>query len=320
MLIGPGRQATLDRFQASLQAENARFEASVLQIRNKATHEFDEIWSQTQAHIHQSDAFFHASHGVILLFLQKTKNKIDHELSQHADLFIIDKILEGLDNPRQFSLEHVSEQLNDGAFVRAPAELYDHLSQHPLKYFRGNTHSHKTNSPAICIDSKFFPGACYLIGRYNDSEGNPYTWIQCEASKVTLAPTHYDPYTIIQWLYHIVCHLLDYMKYKLSGKNIGPGGKSVHTETKDPIDLRTLCPGNKRKYVDSAEVDSAENKRLDHQDAGWTRGSYRHFFRSRSQCDAPLAALENGEQTACGPEATPPARHTPGTPGNGATS
>ncbi len=57
-----------------------------------------------------------------------------------------------------------------------------------------------------------------LFGVTEDAEGRKRTWVQFEKHNT-------------KNLLNIILHLIDYLKYRITGKNIGPFGSSEHTES-----------------------------------------------------------------------------------------
>lgn len=68
-----------------------------------------------------------------------------------------------------------------------------------------------------------------LFGVTEDEKGNKKTWIQFEKHNT-------------KTLLNLILHLIDYIKYKFTGKNIGPFGSSEHTDS-NPLVLSPK-PGN----------------------------------------------------------------------------
>lgn len=67
-----------------------------------------------------------------------------------------------------------------------------------------------------------------LFGVTEDAEGRKRTWMQFEKHNT-------------KNLLNIILHLIDYIKYRITGKNIGPFGSSEHTDS-NPL-IVTKGPG-----------------------------------------------------------------------------
>ncbi|MFJ1269403.1 hypothetical protein ACD661_12625 [Legionella lytica] len=66
-----------------------------------------------------------------------------------------------------------------------------------------------------------------LFGVKEDSEGRKRTWMQFEK---------HDTKNLL----NIILHLIDYIKYRITGKNIGPFGSSEHTDSNPLVVTRGM--------------------------------------------------------------------------------
>lgn len=115
-------------------------------------------------------------------------------------------------------LEHILK----GAHVRLDdnGEMYEKwVSELHKKNERVS--SHKSNTQQYGIQGPFIKEL--LFSRTNDQEGNKYTWFQLENHPVSMG--------------HIIRHMIDYFKYKITQENQGPFGSSPFTDSA-PIILK----------------------------------------------------------------------------------
>jgi hypothetical protein len=69
-----------------------------------------------------------------------------------------------------------------------------------------------------------------LIGKAKKDKDSVFTWLQLEKHKVDFSNR------LIRGIRLIVFHLLDFLKYRWTGKNVSPCGLSEYTE-KNPIKI-----------------------------------------------------------------------------------
>lgn len=85
--------------------------------------------------------------------------------------------------------------------------------------------SHKSVDEQFSIGGPFLKEA--LFGTKKDELGNKCTWLQLESHSTDL--------------WHLLAHLISYIIYKFTGKNVGPYGRSKYVE-KSPLELRGKKP------------------------------------------------------------------------------
>ncbi len=102
-----------------------------------------------------------------------------------------------------------------------------------LHWYMERHSSHKSTNQQVGLNGKIL--GHILIGTRTDPQsGQSYTWVQLENNPSgTLRQLILSP---VRFLLQSLLHLLDYIKYKVSGKNIGPHGRSDYTE-KNPLKL-----------------------------------------------------------------------------------
>lgn len=111
------------------------------------------------------------------------------------------------------------QEILKGAHVRVPddGDLYEQLRKNPKAIPRRS--SHPSVGQQYAIRGNFLSE--HLFGQV-DVEQQRYSWFQLENHPMSFG--------------HAIRHMLDYLKYKATGKQQGPHGSSIHTD-KNPIIL-----------------------------------------------------------------------------------
>jgi hypothetical protein len=100
--------------------------------------------------------------------------------------------------------------------VRDGGILYEQLKKNSNARVRYS--SHPSTGPQYAIRGNFLSE--HLFGQHLDELGR-YSWFQLENHPMTFG--------------HWIRHMIDYVKYKATGKNQGPHGSSIHTDRKPII-------------------------------------------------------------------------------------
>ncbi len=119
--------------------------------------------------------------------------------------------------------ERMAEFLKGGQiiFPDEGAELYGKWSKFPKNLIsRKGTSSHKSEDEQFAVRGPFVKEA--LFGTRKGADGKKHNWLQLESHPTGLR--------------HLLGHLVSYVIYKITGKNIGPYGRSKYTEA-NPIKL-----------------------------------------------------------------------------------
>lgn len=140
-------------------------------------------------------------------------------------LMIIGKLRIEYGKDYQFTQAAIEEALKGGHFkFHDNGGLYEELVANFQQTLKNRWSSHDS-----CVPQYSFSGPVIsevLMGVSVDADGNRRTWIQFEKHNMR---------TIVG----LIMHLIDYLHYKLIGKNIGPYGTSEYTENK-PFVIRPL--------------------------------------------------------------------------------
>lgn len=150
------------------------------------------------------------------LFIEENEALFCSEAEINFLLMIIGKLRVEYGKDYKFTEEALEEALKGGHLkFHDQGDLYEKLVAHLQPTLKTRRSSHDS-----CEQQYSFSGPVIsevLIGVSRDKEGNKRTWIQFEKHNMR---------TIIG----LIMHLIDYLQYKLLGKNIGPYGKSEYTE------------------------------------------------------------------------------------------
>lgn len=95
--------------------------------------------------------------------------------------------------------------------------------------FKSRFSSHQSDSYQYAVSGEFLSEA--LFGTRMDENKQGITWIQLENSPVApLGKWIESPSSFFIELHSLAVHMLDFLDYRINGKNIGPYGKSQYTE------------------------------------------------------------------------------------------
>ncbi|CAL7961036.1 hypothetical protein GAMM_10053 [Gammaproteobacteria bacterium] len=115
---------------------------------------------------------------------------------------------------------------------------------------RKGASSHQSEDEQFAVRGPFVKEA--LFGTRKDAAGNKHTWLQLESHPTGLR--------------YLLGHLLSYVIYKITGKNIGPYGRSEYTE-KAPLNLNKTpaleSPGITKGQTESTHVNLNEKSALE---------------------------------------------------------
>ncbi|CAM4469384.1 MAG: hypothetical protein LEGION0403_FIIPPAGN_00268 [Legionella sp.] len=113
--------------------------------------------------------------------------------------------------------EVLQEMLNGGHLnLEDDGKLYDELVKHFNSSISKRISSHHSIAQQYSLSYPISKEV--LFGVTEDSEGRKRTWMQFEKHNT-------------KNLLNIILHLIDYIKYRITGKNIGPFGSSEHTDS-----------------------------------------------------------------------------------------
>ncbi len=134
--------------------------------------------------------------------------------------------------------DHASEVLKGGhVMIKDEGKLYDALVEKGIVKERHSSH-HNANKVEGKRDVSLQGGEIFkefLVGKTKDGK----TWFQLEAHSMG-------------GIKNFIGHMIDYIKYKISGKNVGQYGLSAHIDS-NPIEVtknqaREKMAGVKEKY------------------------------------------------------------------------
>jgi hypothetical protein len=132
-----------------------------------------------------------------------------------------------------------SSEIMYGAHViiKDKGRLYDRLKEKGIVTERYSSH-HNKNKPEGVKDISIQGGEIFrefLVGKTKDGK----TWFQVEAHS-------------IGGLKNFIAHLIDYIQYKITGKNVGQYGFSKHVDS-NPIDVNIKKPNLVKKLLTKVE-------------------------------------------------------------------
>ena len=121
-----------------------------------------------------------------------------------------------MNDRKQIITTKIADFLKGGQIVFDDnAELYGKWSNFTKnRVSRKGTSSHQSEDEQFAVRGPFVKEA--LFGTRNDVTGKKHTWLQLESHPTGLR--------------YILGHLLSYVIYKITGKNVGPYGRSEYTE------------------------------------------------------------------------------------------
>lgn len=160
------------------------------------------------------------------------KKSIEHGSHQDTSyseinfiLMLISKLRLDFNKDENSTSNTLEEMLKGGHLkLNDHGEFYHEL----LTEFRCTLHKRKSSHQST-VQQYSFSGPVLkevLLGVSEDQSGEKSTWIQFE---------RHHTKTIIDFILHV----FDYIKYLLTGKNIGPYGSSNHTEN-NPMIIRKI--------------------------------------------------------------------------------
>lgn len=133
-------------------------------------------------------------------------------------------------------------------FIDNNGDTYDnwikYFQEKDSKHFKGRSSSHKSEGQQYSLEGNLVYEA--LFGTRKDSRtGIKYTWVQLERNPVG----DYQQWTKSGWDFckqfiNLLRHFMNFIQYRITGRNIGPYGSSPHTENNNPIriDLTKMKP------------------------------------------------------------------------------
>ncbi|MDR3502820.1 MAG: hypothetical protein P4L79_09575 [Legionella sp.] len=122
--------------------------------------------------------------------------------------------------------EVLQELLNGGHLnLKDDGKFYDELVNHFNSSINKRLSSHHSVAQQYSLSYPISKEV--LFGVTEDSEGKKRTWIQFEK---------HDTKNLL----NIILHLIDYIKYRITGKNIGPFGSSEHTDSNPLVITRSM--------------------------------------------------------------------------------
>lgn len=168
-------------------------------------------------------------------------------------------------------------------------EIHRQMSAMKSRMDRSKSSSHQSDSPQYSIQGHLFKEALAGTRTRHDKK---YTWLQLEGHPV-------NSFT------NLILHLLDFLKYKWYGKNVGPYGMSEFTERK-PLILTKLPPEHnsaaKEKeraefwedllFVHPEKVATAEREQLESLQVRKPEGSSLYRFEQEQERSGKRSAEE----------------------------
>ena len=139
----------------------------------------------------------------------------------HVMFMIAEKIQHHCDPD---ALPEILTEVLNGAYVQIKdmdGAFYDSLIVMLAdKGLRKRRSSHHSDAPQYAIAGKAIKEFLFST---KVVDGKKYLWFQLESRPA-------EHRISLRALLNLILHLIDWVKYKLTGENIGPYGKSVHTE------------------------------------------------------------------------------------------
>lgn len=165
-------------------------------------------------------------------YLQRLITKsAEDERSLKAVQYIIDTI-----KCVEFCCNDKGQEVLKGAHIviQGDEDVYRKMMEETSVRNRISSHYRGQKEEEKGINLKNY--ADFLVGLTKHEGGQKKVFMQMEGHKVDFSQG------IIRGAILLVLHMLDFLKYRWTGKNIGPCGKSEHTENNAPIVLPTLNP------------------------------------------------------------------------------
>ncbi len=156
--------------------------------------------------------------------------KITENCKSSAEITAVEMIITSIAVVEN-SLTGIGQEVLKGAhIVFGDPELFNHLKDNAQTRDRISSHYKQTliNQKGVNIPHH----SEFLVGLAKDEKSNEEQkfWMQMEANKVDFSNG------LIRGAILLVMHMLDFLKYKWTGKNVGPCGLSAFTES-NPIKI-----------------------------------------------------------------------------------
>lgn len=156
--------------------------------------------------------------------LQQSLNGDRLARSRYAEVALLQTLFAEIRrlHPEPAHVRTIVTQLLSGAYVQLPDEgiLYQQL----IHLFPGQLQARISSHVSVQQQYSLSGAVIHevLLGVREDERGKLYTWIQFEAHGTHSANA-------------LAYHLIDYVNYKITGRNIGPYGHSPYTERRPLI-------------------------------------------------------------------------------------
>ncbi len=142
------------------------------------------------------------------------------------DAYLVQFLTENMTGYDEEEITYILEHLHQGAHIMIPyADLYDQLIEYFDVHPRYSSHYKDEPAQQYALRSKLLTEVLFGTATVN---GQEYTWLQAERNPVEGIFGVLSMSTIR----HI---LLDFVEYRITGENIGPMGRSIHTEHGQPL-------------------------------------------------------------------------------------
>ena len=166
----------------------------------------------------------------------KQKTYLDKLIKKSTDdqqaLFAVQAIIKIIETVEQHKAGKGQDVLQGAHIVMQDKKVYQQLMKNTSNRKRVSSHYRGEKQEEKGIDLKAV--ADFLVGLNEDEK----VWMQLEGHKVSFK----DGW--IRGSILVVLHILDYLKYKFTGKNVGPCGLSEHIDS-NPIFIKNddIFPG-----------------------------------------------------------------------------
>lgn len=173
--------------------------------------------------------------------IKKLIEDAEHASHPNTEINFLSKLIIKLridpNNDTATTYRYLEELLKGGHFrLSDNGQFYEELLSEFNEDIRQRYSSHRSDKPQYAYSGKVINEV--LFGTSSDSDGKISTWIQFEKHTTK---------TIIEY----ILHLIDYIKYLLTGSNFGPFGRSFYTENnplvvyiKEHLNPQALSPNN----------------------------------------------------------------------------